>query len=154
MHAVVFRRSLWHDLVDTSYSRMHLEIREKKETVFSQVKRRSKARTFPQCLSDVGYTAVTVCGRGHFRSMFSPPGVFNLCALQTAVPLSVSIGPAHCWSRLPLCLLFLAHCVSCCCLHTASQKTGLVLHSMPSWPSGGVSVVGTPLLFCLRAVLP
>lgn len=81
-------------------------------------------------------------------------GGSNLCALDTTVPLSESAGPADCWSRPPLCPLSLSLCVLLLPAYCFTNNTGPILHSMPSWPSGGVSVIATSLLFSLRAVFP
>lgn len=54
------------------------------------------------------------------------------CSLLASVcVLSVLLLPAYCFTN----------------------RTGPILHSTPSWPCGGVSVIATLLLFSLRAVV-
>lgn len=85
----------------------------------------------------MGTLQITVYGRG----TSCPPGGFNFYALKMTVPLLVLVGPADCWPRpLP------AYCFT--------NNTGPILHSMPSWPSGDVSVIAASLVLSLRAVFP
>lgn len=131
-----------------AYSRMHLEINQKRGegNGYPTGVEKVQVSHLPRCLSDVGDTSIPVCAGGNFL-----PGVFNLCALETIVPLyclywtsSLLVPPPPLSS--PSVLLLPAY--------WSTNKTGPILHSMPSWPCGGVSVITTSLLFSLRAVVP
>lgn len=64
---------------------------------------------------------------GHFLSMISSSwGGSNLCVLETTVPLFVSIGPAHCWSRLPLCPLCPSVCLAAACILVHKQNRSYI----------------------------
>ena len=158
MHAVVFLRSLC--LVDMAYSRMHLEIREQKKTVIPQTCREGASLAPSHNASVMLGTPQFLCAVGALSVHdFLLLRGSNLCVLETTVPLFVSVGPAHCWSCLPLRPICPSVCLVCLSVlllpaYWFTNKTGPILHSMPSWPSGGVSVVATSLLFSLRAVVP
>ena len=53
-------------------------------------------------------------------------GGSNLCVLETTVPLFVSIGPAHCWSRLPLCPLCPSVCLAAACILVHKQNRSYI----------------------------
>lgn len=72
-------------------------------------------------------------------------GHLNFCALETTtVPFFVSLDLLASVCVLSV-LLLPAYCFT--------NRTGPLLHSTPSWPCSGVSVIATLLLLSLRAVV-